>query len=145
MYLDLYKTFSSEGVFRHKIQSLATEISTLEKRVKTDPAHNTAIAERMADIYRLCQYNPTLLVPYFFPKYPYDKPLSMLSRPFSVAMLDFQFGGYTVIRASRQIGKCLTFNTLCNFKVSESASTVVEKKMSVGEAFSLAEAADKRA
>ena len=139
MYLDLYKTISSEGEFRHKISKLATEIHHLEKQVKSDPVHNTAIAERMADIYRLCQYNPTLLVPYFFPKYPYDKPLSMLSRPFSVAMLDFQFGGYTVIRASRQIGKCLTVNTLCNFRVTETTDNKTEKKMSLGEVFSLAE------
>lgn len=110
MYVDLNLQIQTDSAFRSKLQAINGEIKKLESNAGEDPAVNDKIGERIIDIFRLCKYNAGLLVPYFFPQYPYDKPLSCSARPYSYAMFHMQIGGYTVFRAGRQIGKSTSFS-----------------------------------
>jgi hypothetical protein len=110
MYIDLNWEVKTNAEFRYKLKALTDDIKRLEKETDGDPHGNDKIASRIIDIYRLCKYNAGLLVPYFFPQYPYDKPLSCSARPYSFAMFHMQIGGFLAIRAGRQIGKALEEN-----------------------------------
>jgi hypothetical protein len=105
MYIDLNWEVKTNAEFRYKLKALTGDIKRLEKETEGDPHGSDKIASRIIDIYRLCKYNAGLLVPYFFPQYPYDKPLSCTARPYSFAMFHMQIGGSLSIRAGRQIGK----------------------------------------
>lgn len=110
MYLDIHKEARTNGEFKHKLQNLVNEIARLEKNAASDQRAEEKINQLTVDVYRHCNYNAGFLVPYFFPEYPFNKPLSLNNRPYSYCMLHFQIGGYVVIRASRQIGKALEDN-----------------------------------
>jgi len=105
MYLDLNYEVQTNGMFRDKLNTIYKEIARLENLAGEDPSINDKISEYIIEIYRLCKFNAGLLVPYFFPQYPYDKPLSCSARPYSYAMFHMQIGGFLAIRAGRQIGK----------------------------------------
>lgn len=113
MYIDLNLEVRTNAEFQHKLKALTDDVTRLEKLYGDDPKVNDKIGERIIDIYRLCKYNAGLLVPYFFPQYPYDKPLSCTARPYSYAMFHMQIGGSTTFRAGRQIGKALRVSELC--------------------------------
>ena len=109
MYIDLNWEIRTNGEFVARLNKLTREIATLERKGDSDPGRNDKVASRIIDIYRLCKYNAGLLLPYFFPKYPFDKPLSCTARPYAYAMFHMQIGGFTAFRASRQIGKSSSF------------------------------------
>lgn len=109
MYLDLPHEIRTNGEFNHTISSLVKRIAQLEQKGQSDPRASDEISHCMIKMYHACNQNAGFLVPYFFPKYPFEKPLSLSDRPFSYAMLHMQMGGFMVIRASRQIGKSTTF------------------------------------
>jgi hypothetical protein len=111
MYFDLYSKLRTEGQFRHRMAALAADLKKVEALVEAGKAPQSRAAEILMAIYRLSDYNPSLLVPYFFPKYPRNSPLSLLPRPFMIEMMKLQVGGSTTIRASRQIGKCVDGRT----------------------------------
>jgi hypothetical protein len=110
MYIDLNKQLRSDAMFRHELNKLTSEINKLEALDGTDPWVNDKISERIIQIFKLCKYNAGFLVPYFFPQYPYNKPLSCSARPYSYSMFHMQIGGYTAFRAGRQIGKSTSFS-----------------------------------
>lgn len=110
MYIDLNWEVRTNAEFKHKLKLLTDDIKRLEKETDGDPHGSDKIASRIIDIYRLCKYNAGLLVPYFFPQYPYDTPLSCSARPYSFAMFHMQIGGFLSIRAGRQIGKSTSFS-----------------------------------
>lgn len=102
-YLDLSWELQTNSDFSRKIQDGIMRIAEAEKRSK-----RSELCLALVELLRLCEYNAGLLVPFFFPQYPEEKPLSLFDRPYSFAMFNFQIGGFTVIRASRQIGKSTT-------------------------------------
>jgi len=57
------------------------------------------------DIYRLCDFNPGFLVPWFFPKFLKGEPLSLNNRPFAYALMSLITHGYLAVRGARQIAK----------------------------------------
>lgn len=63
-----------------------------------------------------CNYNLGMLVPYFFPRYPKDQPMTLRNRPFAYHMFQLQVGGSLTVRGSRQISKSTSFgarNLIC--------------------------------
>ena len=62
------------------------------------------------------------LVPMFFPKFNNNKPMSLWSRPHAIAMMSIAPNASITIQSSRQIGKCLTGDTLLHCK--DSSGTV---------------------
>jgi hypothetical protein len=109
MYIDLPSEMRTSGQFRHLITELVKRIAFLEPKSQSDPRASDELNSCMVKLYHTCNQNAGFLVPYFFPKYPFEKPLSLSDRPFSYAMFHMQMGGYTVTRASRQIGKSTTY------------------------------------
>lgn len=105
MYIDLLQEARTNSEFQSKLYKLTSEITRREARAEDGEIHISDASDIIVDIYRLCNYNAGFLVPYFFPAYPYDAPLSCQSRPYSFAMYHFQIGGSTTFRASRQVGK----------------------------------------
>lgn len=65
-----------------------------------------------SDLLPLCGFNFGLLIPRFFPRYPYDKPLDFSSRPFMFAMTAMTPGSVITLKAGRQVGKCVVGETI---------------------------------
>ena len=84
-------------------------ISQAEVAARKNPAAKQVFANSMQTMLKKCNYNPGFLVPHFFPCYPKQQPLSLAARPFSYSMFAMQVGGFTVVRASRQVGKSTSF------------------------------------
>ena len=107
MYIDINWEARTNGRFRHKLDTLIGEIARLE--ASGSMTAEDKIKQLTVDIYRLCDYNPGFLIPYFFPKFhptvPKPTPLTLQDRPYAFAIFYFQIGGFIVFRASRQIGK----------------------------------------
>jgi hypothetical protein len=70
------------------------------------------LTEAQAAIVPLSGFNFGLLIPSFFPRYHMGQPLSLLSRPFMFAMTCLAPDSVTTLRAGRQVGKCVTGETL---------------------------------
>lgn len=106
MFIDVYWKICTDPIFRKHAMKLGTDIAALEKAAATDTRAGLALHQKIREFYEFCNNNPGLLVPHFFPDYPKKgEAMSLFSRPFSFNMFNFQAGGWTVIRASRQIGK----------------------------------------
>lgn len=99
-------------------------------RLHEDLEFRSEIQELMHDILRKCKgtsrlehvkalarvipasgFNFGHLIPFFFPRYPVDKPLDLRTRPFMYAMTCLSAGSTTTLMAGRQVGKCVTGDT----------------------------------
>lgn len=105
MYLDLELKVRTDGQFRHKLTTLTQAFEAASQKISQHSKYAQVASEKLMDVFRLCQHNTYFLVGYYFPKFPRDKPLSFADYPFVSAMLNFQIGGFTVLRGSRQIAK----------------------------------------
>jgi hypothetical protein len=108
IYLDIHEELQTCSPFARSLEDKIQRIESLEHAVGKYPHMQADLGKAIIDILRTCDYNAGLLVPFYFPKYPKEKPLSLFDRPYSFAIFNFQIGGFTVIRASRQIGKSTT-------------------------------------
>lgn len=135
-YFDLHYACQTDGEFRYELSKLATEMERLERYADERGGGTVAtlLEECIQKIVMLCQGNTGFLVPYFFPQYPKTEPMSLLDRPFSFALFDFRIGGYTAIRASRQIGKCLERSNLLQIRCKKTGEI---KTFTAGEFFDL--------
>jgi hypothetical protein len=105
---DLYKKIKQDPSFFKNVISKLDRLEQIESRGLSSSVSRDSMSEAVMELLKLCDYNSSLLVPHFFPAYPYQEPLSLFNRPFAFAMMDLQLGGSTTIRASRQIGKSST-------------------------------------
>jgi hypothetical protein len=83
---------------------------TLDKSLGKASAED--LSEAQAAIVPLSGFNFGLLMPSFFPRYHLGQPLSLLARPFMFAMTCLAPDSVTTLRAGRQVGKCVTGDTL---------------------------------
>lgn len=109
MYIDIYAKSRSDPAFRADMSKLSTEIASAEVAARKDPSAKAVFTSRVQLLLKKCNYNPGFLVPHFFPRYPKQKPLTLAVRPFSYSMFAMQVGGWSVFRASRQVGKSTSF------------------------------------
>lgn len=102
-YRDIELESRTNKDFQSLLLSHANEMALYEPGSKTSDRKKfqEVVAKFLAD----CDYNLGFLVPYFFPRYPKDKPMSLVDRPFAFHMYDIQVGGSLVINGSRQISK----------------------------------------
>lgn len=106
MYLDLYKKARTDAAYAQKLRQLMVQYRDFLNKAETGSAESLACANRTLEaILKFCNRNTFFLVPYYFPKYPRTDPLSFVDYPFVASMLNFQVGGFTVLRGSRQIAK----------------------------------------
>lgn len=106
MFMDLQKTLTTDPVFIEKVMKLMQKW-----KEACDEGDNDAARKAMDEVLHTCHFNPSLFVPYFFPKYPDSKPMTLWDYPHAMSMMAFIPNGTLTVQASRQIGKCLAGDT----------------------------------
>lgn len=114
------------------IQSALARLDKISADVQLGKASSEEMTNVQASLIPLCGFNFGLLIPYCFPAYPMDQPLSLLSRPFMFAMTCLSPGSVTTLRAGRQVGKCV--------KGATKLTTEKLGDISIAELFDLAKA-----
>ena len=105
-FFDLQRELTTNTTFINKAQRLMDGITKAERAGEVED-----MKENMKELLTLCEFNPSLLVPYYFPKFPDQDPMTLWSRPHAFAMMSFTINGSLTIQASRQVGKCITGDT----------------------------------
>ncbi len=105
MYLDLEFKAKSDMAFRFKLESLVKEYEAAHAKIAQHSKYGQLASEKLLEIFKVCNNNTFYLVGHYFPKFPRNEPLSFHDYPFVSSMLNFQIGGFTVLRGSRQIAK----------------------------------------
>ena len=95
---------------RANMSNLMTRLADLEGGKFTGVKYMEERNRIMTSIWKDCGFNFSLLAGYFFPSYPKGSPLSMLDRPFNMALM-FSLPYWTfTLRGSRQIGKAQPYS-----------------------------------
>lgn len=102
VFFDLQKELTTNPAFAEDLQAIMTELITAE--TERDIALSK---EKMTQLLRKCDFNPSLLLPYFFPVFSDAGPMTLWSRPHAFAMMAHIPNGVLTVAASRQIGKCV--------------------------------------
>jgi hypothetical protein len=108
-YFDLEWNARTNPEFQVELQTAISRIASLEQAAHAIPDARQQIGLELKKLLRQCHYNFGFLTPYFFPRYPKSKPMSLTDRPYAFSMMGFQIGGSTTYRGSRQIGKSTSF------------------------------------
>ena len=120
-FFDLQKAITTDVTFNNKIQKLMHDLTLAEASNDKEAVRNS-----MLELLRACDYNASLLVPFFFPKFSGSKPMTLWSRPHAFSMMAVGAGNIYTIQASRQIGKCLSGKTklYCKTQNTEEEITI---------------------
>lgn len=94
------------------IENALQRLDTVTSDISKGKASAADLTEAQAALIPLCGFNFGLLIPSVFPRYPLDEPLSLLARPFMFAMTCMVPDSVITLRAGRQVGKCVTGDTL---------------------------------
>lgn len=125
IYSDLYKDLTTNPDFCNKISKILKDIELADKAGNMEAAK-----QHVQDLLVACNFNASLLVPYFFPRFPEFEPMTLWTRPHSFSMMGLTLLGSLTVQASRQIGKCVDGNTELHVKIDDS-----EKVMSIKDLF----------
>lgn len=106
IYSDLYKNLTTNPEFHNKVTAKLKEIELADKA-----GNSEAAKQHVQELLYICDFNASLLVPFFFPKFPEFEPMTLWSRPHAFSMMALTLLGSCTIQASRQCGKCLDGNT----------------------------------
>lgn len=102
-FFDLQKELTTNIDFQNRIIRKLHDIELAEKS-----SDRELWKEEIMELLRMCDYNPSLLVPMFFPKFYRGKSMTLHTRPHAIAMMAMGANLTMTIQASRQVGKCLT-------------------------------------
>lgn len=111
-FFDLQKKMTTDTEFAGKATNLLQTIRRMD--IENRPKERDAA---ILKLLRGCHYNPSLLVPMFFPDFSMKKPMTLWSRPHAVAMMSIAPNASITIQSSRQIGKCLVGTTKLHCKI----------------------------
>lgn len=109
MYFDFEYTVRTDGVFRDTLVKLVEKLNKFSNLALQSSKHQKKANDTLLTLLRHCKYNPGFLLPYYFPQYPKDLPMSLKDFPYAYHLLPLNIGGFTVVRGSRQIAKSTTF------------------------------------
>lgn len=112
VFFDLQNKLVSDPVFISKVGNVMDDINKAEiagNKVETSKC--------MLKLLDMCEYNTSLLVPFMFPKYPVNKPMTLWTRPHAMAMLSYLPNATITVCTGRQTGKCATGDTKLKCKV----------------------------
>lgn len=123
IYSDLYRDLTTNPDFCNKISKILKDIELADRGGNME-----AVRQHVQELLIACNFNASLLVPYFFPKFPEFEPMTLWTRPHSFSMMGLTLLGSLVIQASRQIGKCFVNKTklICKDADNERVMTVEE-------------------
>lgn len=116
-HFDLYKELTTNVSFINKVSKILKDIELADKSHKYDEGRH-----HIQELLRVCNYNPSLLVPLFFPKYPEFTPMTLWTRPHAFSMMAFTLLGSMTCQASRQVGKCVSGNTKIKVRCGDTTS-----------------------
>lgn len=114
VYFDLYRELTSNVDFINKITKIMKSIE-LASKARDFEAGRYHIHE----LLQACEFNASLLVPLFFPKYPEFTPMTLWTRPHAFSMMAFTLLGSMTCQASRQVGKCVAGNTVVTVRTKD--------------------------
>lgn len=107
-FFDINNVLRTNASFVESIQPHFSRIKKLEQTIGDIVNTSSEVADELRSIYKKSNFNPGLLLPWFFPNAFEGKPLSLRTRPFAMAMTAMTVGGSLTIRGSRQIAKSTT-------------------------------------
>lgn len=93
-----------------------------------------SLIQLRSKLIRLCEFNPSLLMSFFYPDFLDGEAMRLWTRPHAFAMMAMVPNGSITIAASRQIGKCVAGDTEVTVCVGDEES----KKTTCKELFSMA-------
>jgi len=105
MYFDLYKSSCDDQAFRTHSNEVGAAFRVAVAKATTSSEARDEANSILRAYWHYCGQNSFYLVGTYFPKFPQGKRMSFIDYPFAWAMLNFQIGGFTVLRGSRQIAK----------------------------------------
>lgn len=126
-FFDLHKELNTNVEFINRVQKEMQDINNAQ-----ESGDNTAVTFHVANLLRMCDYNPAILTPYYFPNFAKGKPMTLWSRPHAVAMMSVIPTGELTVQASRQIGKCVAGDTKLQIRDD---STGTESTITIEELF----------
>lgn len=124
VFLDIQDKLSSDPVFIGKVSEL---MSRLQRAYAA--GEKAATDKAVLDILRLCEYNTSLIVPFMFPKYPFNKPMTLWNRPHSMSMLAYVPNATITVCTGRQTGKCVTGETKLECSVGGLRRTITAREL----------------
>ena len=139
-YFDIAHNARTNPEFIKDFVSCTAAVDRAEAAAARNPRAVDMRCDAIHNLMKMCRYNTGPLVSYFFPRFLGPNPMTLRNHPFSYSCFNLQIGGYTVLRGSRQISKCLaadTYVTIRNKKTGEIS------KMKASEVFSMVEKLDK--
>lgn len=95
MFLDLQRELSLSPEFINKVMRVYQDMVLADKS-----GERTAFRHHMTELLRLCDYNPSLLAPIFFPDFEGGGPMTFWERPHAMAMLSMTPTGTITVQAS---------------------------------------------
>lgn len=111
LFFDLQKALTTDSVFIAKVEDQLKKL-----KYATDNNNKEAERNELLKLLRLCEFNPSLLVPFFFPKFIGNEAMRLWSRPHAFAMMNLGANLTITVQASRQVGKCLAKDTKLDIK-----------------------------
>lgn len=117
-YFDLQKALTTDPKFIARVERIMKAMLLAEKE-----GNKTAWRNEVLELLRVCDYNPALLSSYYFPKFIRGKPMTFWSRPHAFAMLAMGANLTLTVQASRQIGKCLSGETVIDVRHDDADRT----------------------
>jgi len=109
---DLVSHMRSNPVKARRINEAVAALKIIEHRMAKGEPVVHEMQKHLSSLVSLCGHNLGLLIPYLFPAYPTDSPLSLLARPYMFALLSMGGNVNVTFRAGRQVGKCVVGSTV---------------------------------
>lgn len=131
MFFDIYRELTTNVDFINKCMKVYSDMILADKS-----GNREAFRHHMAEMLRLCDYNVTMLIPFFFPDFADGRAMTFYERPHAMAMMSMVPAGTLTVCAARQVGKCLAGDTMVDAVVDGE-----DRKATMAEIFNRAKAA----
>lgn len=103
---DLWGKMRRNTKMMDSISSAVARVAKLDQMASEGKVGMDDLRDAMAKLIPQCGWNYGMLVPFVFHRYPLDRPMTLLSRPFMFTMTCMAPNSVVTLRAGRQVGKC---------------------------------------
>lgn len=124
IFLDLQRKLTSDPAFSDKARARMAAICDAKRT-----GDKSAVKHAMLDMLRLCEYNSSLLVPFFFPSYPFNSPMTLWTRPHAMSMMANVPNASITVCTGRQTGKCVTGDTKLECMIDGKRTSLTAKDL----------------
>ena len=124
IFFDLQRELTTNPDFADDLQKIMSKIITADSNNDLEKSK-----QALTDLLIKCDFNPSLLLPYFFPAFTDAGPMTLWSRPHAFAMMAHIPNGVLTVAASRQIGKCICGDTNLDVRVMGEKKTMTAEAL----------------